>query len=285
MSAWLSLNKYTSETVRQTTLVLHHAAQFLASTAECLLPSKEDDSHTNLGWDPKLQALVTHPLQDRYQLALEYPLFSLAILDDGVIKTRFSLAGETIDSIYNWLKATLQKLGLEGSRIQAINRYDIPAHPVQDDRPFSKPSQEILLELAKRRNNAQEIFVSIAPEYPYASSIRTWPHHFDMGIYIPIRRDETHQDLNSIGLGMAVPDGSVNDMYFYVNHWSKETIRYANSLPELAGGGHWHQGNWTGAVLPLSMVTAFTQSHDQQEIVQTFFDSAIKASLHLIGQV
>ncbi|MBX2873436.1 MAG: hypothetical protein KTR30_15090 [Saprospiraceae bacterium] len=285
MSAWLGLNQIDHESLQQSTLTLHHAAQLLASTAESLLPSKADDSHTNLGWNKNLQALVTHPIEDRYQLALAYASFSLSILDKGVIKTRFSLSGETREGVYHWLQGTFNKLGIKGGHIKALSRYDIPKHPVQEGRPFSKPIQEILTELAQRRNNAQEIFVSIAPEYPYASSIRTWPHHFDMGVYIPIRRDESHQDLNSIGLGMAVPDGSVNDMYYYVNHWSKQTLTYPNSLPELAGGGHWYQGSWTGAVLPLTVVTAAAQSHDQQEIVQTFFDSAITASLQLIGEV
>ncbi len=283
MSAWRPLKGYDPKILQETILRLHHAAQLLASTAESLLPHQQDDSHTNLGWEDKLQALVTHPIEGRYQIALEYPEFTLAILDQGVIKTRFSLAGETLASVYSWLQATLYKLGLAGNRIKALERYDMPKHPIQHGRPFIKPLQGILLELARRRNNAQEIFVSIAPEYPYASSIRTWPHHFDIGVHIPIRRDETHQNLNSIGLGMAVPDGSVNDMYFYVNHWSKQTISYPDFLPELVGGGRWYQKNWTGAVLPLSVVTASAQSHDQQEIVQTFFDSAIEATLDLIG--
>lgn len=283
MSAWLRLEQYKPERLQQVILTLHQATQVLASTADCLLPTNDDDSHTNLGWDNQLQALITHPLKDRYQLALEYEHFSLAILEEGIIKTRYSLAGETLIGVYNWLRATLNKLGLRGKRIKPLLRYKIPAHPVQEGRPFDKPHQRILLELANRRNNAQEIFVSIAPGFPYASTIRTWPHHFDIGAYIPIRRDEAHQNLNSIGLGMAVPDGSVNDMYFYVNHWSQKTISYPDTLPVLASGGHWYQENWTGAVLPLSVVTASAQSHDQQEIVQTFFDSAIKASLELIG--
>lgn len=283
MSAWLSLDRYDQERLRQPILTLHHATQFLASTADCLLTNKEDDSHTNLGWDHSLKALITHPLQDGYQLAMEYEHFSLAVLEEKVIKTRYSLAGETAEGVYDWLRATFNKLGLNGEKIKVLDRYQIAAHPVQEGRPFDKPQQRILLELAKRRNNAQEIFVSIAPGFPYASTIRTWPHHFDIGVYIPIRRDEAHQNLNSIGLGMAVPDGSVNDMYFYVNHWSQEAISYPHTLPDLASGGYWYQENWTGAVLPLTVVTASAQSHDQQEIVQTFFDSAIKATLGLIG--
>ncbi len=283
MSAWLSLDQYNQERLRQPILTLHHATQILASTADCLLPKRADDSHTNLGWDHSLQALLTHPLEDQYQLALEYEHFSLAILEESVIKSRYALAGQTLDGVYNWLRVTFNKLGLQGEKIKPLDRYQIPAHPIQEGRPFNKPDQRILLELANRRNNAQEIFVSIAPGFPYASSVRTWPHHFDIGVYIPIRRDETHQDLNSIGLGMAVPDGSVNDMYFYVNHWSQKAISYPDNMPKLTSGGYWYQENWTGAVLPLKVVTASAQSHDQQEIVQTFFDSAIKASLDLIG--
>jgi len=284
MSQWLTLSPCAPAALQETIHSLHHAAQFLASTAESLLPHQADDSHTNLGWDSQKNALISHPLANRFQLALEYSTFSLAILEEGLVKTRFFLAGHNQQEVYNWLQTTFNELGLDGSSISALNRYDIPKHVIQEGQPFASLSEEILRELANRRNNAQEFFVSIAPEYPYASSIRTWPHHFDIGVYIPIRRDETHQDLNSIGLGMAVPDGSANDMYFYVNHWSKQSLQLPNTLPALDSGGHWITEGWTGAVLPLQVVTASAKPHDQQEIVQTFFDSAIKASLSLIGE-
>lgn len=284
MSQWLTLNPYTPAALQESIHSLHHAAQFLASTAESLLPHKADDSHTNLGWDSKKKALISHPIANRFQLALQYSDFSLAVLEEDLVKTRMSLAGQNQQQVYAWLQTAFNNLGLNGSDISALSRYDIPRHVVQEGQPFASLSEEILRELANRRNNAQEFFVSIAPEYPYASSVRTWPHHFDIGVYIPIRRNETHQDLNSIGLGMAVPDGSANDMYFYVNHWSKQSLQLPKSLPVLAGGGHWITKGWTGAVLPLQAVTTSANSHDQQEIVQTFFDSAIKASLSLIGE-
>ena len=284
MSQWLTLSPFAPAVLQETIHSLHHAAQFLASTAESLLPHKADDSHTNLGWDSQKNALVSHPLANRFQLALEYSNFSIAIWEENLVKSRFPLAEHNQQQVYDWLQTTFTKLGLDGSNISAIDRYAIPKHIVQEGQPFVSLSEEILRELANRRNNAQEFFVSIAPEYPYASPIRTWPHHFDTGVYIPIRRNETHQDLNSIGLGMAVPDGSANDMYFYVNHWSKQHLQMPNPLPALAGGGQWITEGWTGAVLPLQVVTASAKPHDQQEIVQTFFDSAIKATLSLIGE-
>lgn len=155
---------------------------------------------------------------------------------------------------------------------------DIPVFLVLEGRPFIKSTQENLLELAARKNNAQEIFVSIALEYPSASSIGIQLPLFDIGIYISIRSNETHQDLNSIGLGMAAPEGSVNDMYFCVNHWSHTAISHSNPSRELSRAAYWNQANWTAAVLPLAVMTASAQSHDQQEIVHPFFDLAIKVS-------
>ncbi|MEZ5043374.1 MAG: hypothetical protein R2828_25985 [Saprospiraceae bacterium] len=55
-------------------------------------------------------------------------------------------------------------------------------------------------------------------------------------------------------------------------------------LPPLQGNGYWVTKDWTGAVLPLSEVTALIPPENQQDIVHTFFDSAIQASLQLVGE-
>lgn len=87
--------------------------------------------------------------------------------------------------------------------IEPMTRYEISPHPITAAGTFSSLPEIILEELAIRRNNAHTLFVYIAPEQPYASDVRTWPHHFDTGLYLPIRKNDAQKDLNSIGLGMA----------------------------------------------------------------------------------
>lgn len=282
MSEWKFITPYVG--LSAAILSLHHAAHSIASVAEVMLPHQADDSHTNLGWNPALQALVSHSFDDKCQLALLYPSFSLGIIVDEQVQHSFALSGHTRAEVYEWIGTRLAELGFETAPIQPMTRYEIPLHPVTTGATFTAPSEIILEELARRRNNAHTLFVDIAPEYPYASDVRTWPHHFDTGLYIPIRKNDAQEGLNSIGLGMATPDGSVNDMYLYVNHWSKAPVVLPAQLPDLSGEGYWVTENWTGAVLPLSTIAAHQHHQKQQEIVQDFIQSAIKASLQLIGE-
>lgn len=284
MSEWNPITRQEKVELSAAILSLHHAVQCIASTAEAILPHKTDDSHTNLGWNPNLQALLSHPLDNKCQLGLIYPIFSLGFIVDDEVKTSLALAGKTRAEIYDWIRSNLGEWGFETKDIQPMTRYEIPFHPVAEGAVFSPPSEIILQELARRRNNAHHLFVEIAPEYPYASDIRTWPHHFDTGLYIPIRKNGAQEDLNSIGLGMATPDSSVKDMYLYINHWSKSPVVLPAQLPELKGQGYWVNQNWTGAVLPFSSIVAHQHNQQQQDIVHDFIQSAIKASLQLIGE-
>lgn len=284
MSEWNPITSYEKVELSAAILSLHHAVHAIASTAEAFLPHKADDSHTNLGWNPHLQALLSHPFGNKYQLGLLYPSFSLGFIVDDKVQTRLALAGNTRDAVYDWIRSNLSEWGFETKDIQPMTRYEIAFHPVVEGAVFSSPSEIILQELARRRNNAHHLFVEIAPEYPYASDIRTWPHHFDTGLYIPIRKNDAQEDLNSIGLGMATPDGSVKDMYLYVNHWSKSPVVPPAQLPELKGQGYWVNQNWTGAVLPFSTIAAHQHNQQQQDIVHDFIQSAIKASLQLIDE-
>lgn len=284
MSEWNLIAPHDKVELSAAILSLHHVVQGIASTAEAILPHQDDDSHTNLGWNPSLQALVSHSFDDKCQLGLLYPSFSLGLIIDDQVHTSLSLSGKTRAAVYDWIHSNLADLGFETKAIQPMTRYEIPPHPVTAGAIFNSPSGIILEELAIRRNNAHALFVDIAPEYPYASDIRTWPHHFDTGLYIPIRKNDAQEDLNSIGLGMAIPDSSVNDMYFYVNHWSKSPVKMPPQLPELNGKGYWVNQNWTGAVLPFSTIAALQHKQQQQDIVQDFIQSAIKASLQLIGE-
>lgn len=284
MSEWSPIRSHEKVELSAAILHLHHAAHTIASTAEAILPPKDDDSHTNLGWDPHLQALLSHSFDDQCKLGLLYPSFSLGLIVEDEVQTSLALAGKTRAAVYDWIRTNLSNLGFDTAAIQAMTRYEIPPHPVTTGGTFSSPSEIILEELTVRRNNAHHLFVDIAPEYSYASDVRTWPHHFDTGLYIPIRKNDAQEDLNSIGLGMAPPDGSVNDMYLYVTHWSKSPVKLPAQLPELNGKGYWVNQNWTGAVLPFSTITALQHKQQQQDIVQDFIQSAIKASLQLIGE-
>lgn len=284
MSNWLPLTPQDPKLLHTTIRMLHHAAQFIASTGEALLAHQADDSHTNMTWLVDTEALAGHLIQGKYRLSLVYPAFSLVLLQAETPLARLPIAGNTQKQVFDWLQSTFTNLGLAGDSIAPLSRYDIPPLETTRGGAFTLPAPAIVKELARRRNNAHDFFVSLASGYKYASTVRTWPHHFDLGVYLPIQKDQDQETVKAIGLGMAIPDHTVNDLYFYVNHWSKTPIPRPGALPPLQGNGHWVTKDWTGAVLPLSEVTALAQPENQQDIVYTFFDSAIQASLQLIGE-
>jgi hypothetical protein len=58
----------------------HYAVQWLARAARAYVPSKPDDSHTNLGWDDVFGGFETHKMQGA-RVGLKLAPLSLAILE------------------------------------------------------------------------------------------------------------------------------------------------------------------------------------------------------------
>ena len=57
----------------------HWAAQYLATAAKSFIPAKEDDSHTNLGYDHENALLYTHPMSEEEQVLFSGPIEGLAL--------------------------------------------------------------------------------------------------------------------------------------------------------------------------------------------------------------
>jgi len=262
---------------------LHYAAQFIAITGKHLAENKSDDSHTNMGW---LQnAFTGHLLKDNPDrlVALEVPSLSLQIHDtQHQVINEFPLVGKSRNEGLAWLQQELSKSGVDTSTLSLQLHYDIPTHPLQEDGQF-QAMPEAYMNFCKVRSLGQMVIDSFAANFEHASSIRTWPHHFDLGAYIPIKIDATGEAQTSISLGLAIHDETIEEHYFYITHWKKEGSIDYNQLPDLPSGSYWNRNPWTGAVLKLSDIASIENPNLQKEAIEEFMQIGIKASLELIG--
>ena len=67
--------------LRDARLLAHYGSQWLARAMRAYGKARPDDSHTSLGFDERLRALVTHALPDGSRLALRISDLTLSIAE------------------------------------------------------------------------------------------------------------------------------------------------------------------------------------------------------------
>ncbi|MEL7530332.1 MAG: hypothetical protein AAFN10_03450 [Bacteroidota bacterium] len=261
---------------------IHHAVQYIAMIGQAYTPPQADDSHTNMCWDIEKKAYTGHPVQGPKDfIPAFYPEdFSLALLDiKGQTLVSIKLSELSFEAGLSCLRQRLAAMGYEGDKLQRINHYEIPPEPLASTLKFELPVPELVAKWIYQRSEAQKAIEAIAQASNFKSSVQTWPHHFDAGIYelleIP-NADGGH----GLGLGWAVKDSVANEAYFYVYLWQeKGAIDYANLAP--LSVGHWADGDWKGAYLGAS--EAFPKGGENiQEPIRRFLTEAKQALLEAI---
>lgn len=201
------------------------------------------------------------------------------IIDKYLAFESIPLEGWTKDQAIANLITELKTTKLDTSKLRPISQFTIPKHQLDEGSSFTKPPNELLEEWGCYQSNSLRILEGIKSQYAEASEVRVWPHHFDMGLYIPVSKDERGNDIQSIGVGLAIADAYVSEPYFYINHWSKEGIIYPDPLPKMRSG-YWNIKDWKGLVLPSSAVLIYT---DQEKFVNSFFQEGIKATIQFLN--
>ena len=228
----------------------HLASQYLAMAGKSFLDHLEDDSHTNMGFSIADKSLLTWPLDDSgTQLGLNYKTFALDWKSNN--PQSFSLEGKTHISVLDWLKSMAQGTDFEKSYKYELH-YVLP-YAMDDFKTYhcsSKPETE---ELIRLRTLAQNVLTTFLKEEKLESDVRIWPHHFDTGAFAHLHDGSG----KSIGLGLAIPDGMLDDFYFYISGYRGNTHLRTWAFEPLSQG-KWHNNGFKGAVLPASKVSAKT---------------------------
>lgn len=262
---------------------VHRAAQYLAMAGKFLLKNQPDDSHTNMGWDMSREALLSHSLPDGHQLMLETTKMQLTLLLGPSSIATFSLIGQTRKAGVAWIKKTLAAAEIPAHDYAIDLHYDIPEHEIDRGATFRELSTGEYESFSRVRTLGHVAMTAWAASFEHASTIRTWPHHFDIGTYIPLVLDSEGAPEKSITLGLAIPDQYVDEYYFYITHWSKAGGISYESLAELPGCGFWNEKDFTGAMLRLSDLLAHEGSKEQIDHFSVFMNEGIRASIELLG--
>lgn len=237
------------------TEALHRAAQYLSAAGISFLDTSEDDSHTNLGWHEELLSLTTHPLNAMGDmLALNYESYSLDFVhaENGLLAS-FALSGARHLDLVNWIEHERQVLEIERPYRYELH-YELPYEAITDAFVFPVIQQPELDRLAGQRTLVKSALRRASDAFHHYSTVRTWPHHFDTGSLGYLNNtDEINSAVDSIGLGMAIPDAMVEDYYLYTSAWNGNAQPDLSTMPALSNG-RWKNGDWKGAVLPLSGV-------------------------------
>jgi len=270
---WAALNPSRVKQLTDARLQVHYATQFAAAVGISYLTARPDDSHTNMDWDPRLEALRSRELRalsHAVRVALRPRDLTLFVLLDGAIGQQIPLHGSTIGQVESTLRAALAACGLDGRRLTMRRHYNLPSHPVAGGDAFDTTRREEFVELARWFGNAAGILGELRARTG-SSEVRCWPHHFDIATLATIPPS------GSCGAGMDPGDDMFPEPYYYVN------ARPAPSHPPTApldGGGIWHTDGWVGAVLPGSRLTSDAAGQEAQ--VRAFLNSAVEACTRLV---
>ncbi|MGE0354305.1 MAG: hypothetical protein AB7Q69_13895 [Gemmatimonadales bacterium] len=278
--SWQTLGGVSPTALTAARLQSHHAVQVVVSLGISYLPPRPDDSHTNLGWLPEQEALVSRevPAGRPFRGALRLRDLTLLLLDQsGAPWSTLPLAGHTAREALAWLAAGVADAGGDPTSLRAGKHYDIPAHPIGSGAAFSAEPAWSFEELARYYDDAHTLLTSLARRTPGASEVRCWPHHFDLGTLITL--SGSGEAARTIGLGMSPGDASYGEPYFYVTPWPSPPDRRGPGLP----AGHWHTAEWFGAVLTGTELMSARDTDGQMEQVSAFLSAATETCRTLLA--
>ena len=221
---------------------LHLAAQYLAAAAIHFVEKRDDDSHTNLGFDPENGRMSTRPLSDSGDtLSLNYSTFALDWNSSTNVES-IELDGSSHKEIIAWLtKLSQEKIG---KSYNYSLHYEVP-YSITDTTVFTMNDSEELKRLLQLRTLTQTILEQTLSENNMQSEIRVWPHHFDTGAYTAL----SNTSGVAVGFGLAIPDSLSDEHYLYISGYKGHDGISTQGFDSLTKG-EWKDNGFKGAILP-----------------------------------
>ena len=266
---------------------IHRGVQYIAMAGKHFVKNLADDSHTNLKWLAVEEVLAGNWIRDKkgnFRFAMRpKDLTMIAFNSQMEMTSKFGLDGKTNNEALEWMKSQLKLAGKDPSKMIMDIHYDIPSHETDKGAPYKLEKPVLFKEIAKYRSNSDLILRHFTAQYKSASDVRTWPHHFDIGSYIPMEFDKNGNATKSFSIGLGIPDSASNEPYFYVTTWSVNADNTYANLPALPSG-EWLTTPFNGAVLRASEIVKQNNAEAQAALVYNFLDKSIaysKALLHI----
>ncbi|PKP09506.1 MAG: hypothetical protein CVU09_11230 [Bacteroidetes bacterium HGW-Bacteroidetes-4] len=250
---------------------IHWLSQIIAKLNRAYLPAKDDDSHTNLSYDPIEKKLCGRWIESSEGQLL--PTFNLHTLQfEWKNRSMQALAAVTIfDKSLHQLEKEIaeypQSIGMDTKEISIPLHFEIPDYHINTIK-HEDISQEGLQNWSFLRHVANNACYQLLGYLQIEDEIRIWPHHFDTGVYAQVSKSL------GIGFGLAMEDSMVGEPYFYIAGYSNDKeINYSNLIT--LKHGKWMIQNWKGAVLPISELMGLS-IEDTTQYVNNFIETTLK---------
>ena len=270
-----NLGKSDPQSLADTRVALHWAAQVLSAAADAHLEKQSDDSQSNVSWDAERGALVGRSLPAGNRVELIFSSGTIAVVGPRQ-SAQIGIAGHALDALLSKTAAALAEAG-ESEKPLAARDYDMPESTIAEGSPFPTINETAAAELAGWLSGAQTAIDRLVTEVDreVANSIAVWPHHFDLGGIFFLDKESDPHSAPQIGFGFSPGDASYAEPYFYVMPWPID----ADDLPELPGGAHWHTDGFTGAILTAGTIL---QQPDADDAASRYLASAVAHGRRLI---
>lgn len=251
---------------------IHLLSQVIAKVNRTYVPSKKDDSHTNLYFDSvekKIYGRWFSPVNSQLIFALNLVDFQFELINDKqTIVRAFSIYDKTIQELETEIEVVFSQLGFNTSGLTKILHYEITTYEfaLSKMKPFD---QKGLTEWTSYRSIANTVCNDLLGLAQVEGEIRIWPHHFDTGIYI-----EPNKQIG-IGFGLAMKDTMVDAPYFYLSGYPKiGEINYKKA----PNSDHWvwHTGeHWKGCTLSLTTLKGCSET-ERNNIIFNYLSTVYK---------
>lgn len=225
---------------------IHQSVQYLAAAAKSFLPEQSTDFHTSLIWDADKTSFVSHEISEEgARLALNLEYYSLDVLhpEMGEIAS-YPIGGANHLDILNWIGREKYLLGIERDYSFEMH-FELPYPKLHDRSTHTRVNKTDLQQHIALRNLANDVLHELNPVFDKMDKVLVWPHHFDSAV---IGYFDDMPQLDSIGLGLAMPDSISDSPYFYAAAYKGNNAIDVKKLADLKSG-KWENGDFKGAIL------------------------------------
>lgn len=251
----------------QTDKRIHYLSQILAKAGRTFVEKKEDDSHTNLYFNPEKNWIETHWIyspKGKIKLVLRIIDFCMLWVDD---KEESFQTVSTVKKLQSEVEEQLEKgilqAGLNTDGFSEPMHYEIPEYSFLDQ-PFQMINRHMLNEWMRWRELGNEACEKVLRILDVEGVTRIWPHHFDTSNYVTVSEEL------GIGFGLAMEDEMAGAPYFYMSGYPNEGKLEYKNLPEL-GLGRWEiTEGFKGAILPIN------EFEETQEALDRYIEKSLE---------
>jgi hypothetical protein len=236
---------------------IHLLCQSIAKVNRTLVPKKEDDSHTNLYFDPIEKRMYGHWFnegKEKLICTLDLQTLNFEFLNDRHEVCASVLAiGKIIIEIEQEIEKSLFQLGIPTEGIALALDFEIPKYDFAD-KQIEILDPESLKEWCGYRAIANSVCNDLLGLAQVPGEVRIWPHHFDTGIYF-----EPNTQIG-IGFGLAMEDSIIRCPYYYLSAYPKNgSINYEDA--PTSDNWAWEiSDDFKGCVLPLTLLKGLSEN-------------------------